>query len=131
LYDVDPERAEALAQRVRCHHAGAQVDVTMEPVAVASSVQGLVNTTPVGMAKVPGSPICLDLLRPTMWVADIIYFPAETELLRAARKLGCRTMNGGGMAVCQAVKAFHAFTSRHADPIRMRQHFQDLCGRVA
>jgi len=130
IYDVDLERAEDLAQRLRRRHSGAQVGVTKEPAAAVSGVQGLVNTTPVGMAKMPGSPIRCDLLHATMWVADVIYFPAETELLRAGRKLGCRIMNGGGMAVFQAVKAFYAFTGRSADPNRMRRHFEELSGRL-
>ena len=103
------------------------VAVTKEPWDAVLAVQGLVNATPVGMAKMPGSPIRADLLRPSLWVADVIYFPAETELLRAARRLGCRTMNGGSMAVFQAVQAFHAFTGRRADPDRMHRHFQELC----
>jgi len=131
IYDVDLQRAEALAQRLMRHFPAADIAVANEPATAVSAVQGLVNTTPVGMAKVPGTPIGASLLRPSLWVADVIYFPAETELLRAARALGCRTMNGGSMAVFQAVKAFHAFTGRYADPDRMRQHFQELCGRVA
>ena len=101
-----------------------------EPCEAMPAVQGLVNTTPVGMAKLPGTPMRTDLLRPSLWVADVIYFPAETELLRTARALGCRTMNGGSMAVFQAVQAFHAFTGRSADPDRLHRHFQELCDRV-
>jgi shikimate dehydrogenase len=127
IYDVDLEQAERLAQRLVPHFPGARVTVTKEPWHAVLAVQGLVNTTPVGMAKVPGSPLSVDLLRPSLWVADVIYFPSETELLRAARRLGCRNMNGGSMAVFQAVQAFHAFTGRRADPDRMHRHFQELC----
>ena len=65
---------------------------------VIASANGLVNATPVGMAKYPGMPVAAQLLREELGVADIVYFPLETELLRAARALGCRTMSGGGMA---------------------------------
>jgi shikimate dehydrogenase len=131
IYDVDQERAERLAQRLVAHFPGARVTVTKEPWDAVLAVQGLVNATPIGMAKMPGSPIRADLLRPSMWVADVIYFPAETELLRAARRLGCRTMNGGSMAVFQAVQAFHAFTGRRADADRVHRHFRELCDGVA
>lgn len=131
IYDVDVTRAAGLAQRLAPHFPGAQVGTTQEPWDVVLSAQGLVNTTPVGMAKMPGTPIRTDLLRPSLWVADVIYFPAETALLRAARALGCRTMNGGSMAVFQAVQAFHAFTGRCPDADRMQRHFQELCDRVA
>jgi shikimate dehydrogenase len=66
------------------------------------------------------------LLRPELWVADIVYFPLETEFLRTARVLGCRTMSGGGMAVFQAVGAFRLFTGIEPDAERMRQHFQSM-----
>ncbi len=44
---------------------------------------GLVNATPLGMARYPGMALPAELLRPDLWVADIVYFPLETELLRA------------------------------------------------
>ena len=76
------------------------------------------------MAKYPGLPLPAELLRPELWVAEIVYFPMETELLRRARALGCRTLDGGGMAVFQAVEAFRLFTGidarrrAHAAPLR-------------
>ena len=87
---------------------------------------GAVNTTPLGMAKYPGMAVPAELLRPDLWVADIVYFPLETELLREARNRGCRTMSGGGMAVFQAVGAFRLFTGREPDPSRMLRHFSEM-----
>ena len=75
----------------------------------------MVNATPVGMAKYPGMPFDTSLLARDHWVADIVYFPAETELLAKARALGCRTLSGTGMAIYQAVRAFELFTGEHAD----------------
>ena len=66
-----------------------------------------------------GLPIPAQWLRPSMWVADIIYFPLETELLRQARLLGCRTLNGVTMVVFQAAAAFDLFTGLTADRERM------------
>ena len=71
-------------------------------------------------------PLPATLLRPSLWVAEIVYFPIETELLRAARQLGCRTLDGSGMAVYQAVGAFELFTSVHADAAAMRRDFDQL-----
>ena len=88
-----------------------------------AEADGLVNTTPVGMAKLPGTPLPVELLHARLWVAEIIYFPLETELLRAARALGCRTLDGSNMAVFQAVKAFELFSGRQADAARMQAHF--------
>jgi shikimate dehydrogenase len=44
-------------------------------------------------------------------------------LIRAAKRLGCRTLDGGGMAVFQAVEAFRLFTGRQANVERMLRHF--------
>ena len=78
------------------------------------------------MAKLPGMPIDMGLIQPRHWVADIIYFPLETALLRHARALGCQTLGGEGMAVLQAVRAFELFTGRAADPARMRATFSSF-----
>ncbi len=50
----------------------------------------------------------------------------ETELLQAARALGCRTVDGGTMAVGQAIGAFEFFTGLKADTARMERHFRRL-----
>jgi shikimate dehydrogenase len=78
------------------------------------------------MAQHPGTPLPADLLHPGLWVADIVYRPLETGLLRHARALGCRTLDGGGMVVFQAAHAFHLFTGREPDAERMLAHLADL-----
>ena len=57
-----------------------------------------------------GRPVPKALLRPGLWVADVVYRPLETELLRDARAAGCRTLDGGGMVVLQAAGSFERFT---------------------
>ncbi|SFC68657.1 shikimate dehydrogenase [Nocardioides terrae] len=87
---------------------------------------GVVNATPVGMLGHEGLPVPEALLRPELWVSDVVYFPLETELIRLARDRGCRVVPGGGMAVQQAVGAFEYFTGEVADPVRMTAHFDEL-----
>ena len=94
--------------------------------AAVARADGVVNATPVGMAKLPGTPIDTALLDPSQWVADIIYFPLETAFLKAARGLGCRTLAGEGMAIFQAVRAFELFTGQPADAERMGDTFRKL-----
>ncbi|SEP22310.1 shikimate dehydrogenase [Salinihabitans flavidus] len=106
--------------------AGPCASAVTDVAAAAAAADGIVNATPVGMAKLPGTPIDPALLAPRHWVADIVYFPLETELLRVARSRGCRTLSGEGMAVFQAVRAFELFTGRTADPARMRETFRSL-----
>ncbi len=119
IYDTDSARAVALAERAGAT-AVADLAQTMQ------TVDGLIQATPIGMANHPGAPLPLALLQPRHWVAEIIYFPLETELLRHARALGCRTMDGGGMAVFQAVEAFRLFTGVTPDAERMLQRFAAL-----
>ncbi len=86
--------------------------------------RGVVNCTPVGMAKLPGMALPPQLLRQGLWVADIVYVPLRTELLRRAEAVGCRTLEGGGMAVFQAAEAFRLFTGMAPDAERMLVQFQ-------
>jgi shikimate dehydrogenase len=74
----------------------------------------------------PGMPLDAELLQPGLWVADIVYRPLDTELLRHARGLGCRTLDGGGMAVFQAAGSFELFTGVEPDRERMLRHFAEL-----
>src|SRR5712671_3125940 len=115
--------SEAGRDRVVQFGAGGAGAAVADAVAAAD---GLVNTTPVGMAKLPGSVVPERWLRPELWVADIVYFPLETELLRAAGKLGCRTMSGAGMAVFQAAGAFELFSGLAPDVERMLGHFERM-----
>lgn len=127
IYDKDAARAKnlaaALAARVgpqRCRAADDLAD------AVAAA-DGVVNATPIGMYGYPGMAIPLELLRPALWVADVVYTPLETPLIAAARRLGCRVMTGGGMCVHQAAEAFHLFTGIRPDVARMHRLFATLC----
>lgn len=124
IFDVDTVRVEQLARQVRSNRQGLTVEpVTTLDAASCANLSGIVNASPVGMAKTPGTPFPLALLKPDMWVADIVYFPLETELLAGARRLGCRVLPGSGMAVFQAVRAFELFTGQRADPVRMKATF--------
>lgn len=124
LFDTSVSRAEELAERLNARFGGrviAQADLE----AAFAQTSGVVNTTPVGMAKYPGLPFAPRLLSPHHWVAEIIYFPAETALLKLARGLGCRTLSGLGMAVNQAVRAFELFTGIMPDTAAMARHFAE------
>ncbi|WP_198952379.1 shikimate dehydrogenase [Phaeobacter sp. 22II1-1F12B] len=121
IADTRTEVAQALALGV-----GSVATAVSNLAEAASACDGIVNATPVGMAKLPGTPIDAKLLSERHWVADIVYFPLETAFLKAARATGCRTLSGEGMAVFQAVRAFELFTGRPADPDRMRQTFRRL-----
>ena len=123
ISDTDTPRAEALAADLAARFGAGRAVAVGDLAAEVAAADGLVNCTPVGMAKLPGTPLPVALLRPALWIAEIVYFPLETELLRAARAIGCRTLDGGGMAVFQAVGAFRLFTGLEPDAARMQRHF--------
>lgn len=126
VVDAMPRRAQALAGALNQTHAGARAQA-QDPVATAlPGATGLVHATPSGMAKQPGLPLDVALLRPGLWVSEIVYFPLDTPLLQAARSRGCRVADGGGMAVGQALGAFEHFTGLRADIGRMDSHFRRL-----
>lgn len=128
VLDLDEERARALASALNSRfglgraHWGALSSLGE----ALRSADGLAHATPTGMAEHPGMPLPPELLRPELWVAGIVYRPLETPLVRAARAIGCRVLDGGGMAVFQAVDAFRLFTGIEPDGERMLEHFAEL-----
>jgi shikimate dehydrogenase len=126
IFDVETGRAHSLADNLNQHFGAGRAVVGYDLPGTLAQADGLVNTTPMGMKKLPGMPVPAELLRAQLWVAEIVYFPLETELLRTARQLGCRTLDGGTMAVFQAVKAFELFSGVAPDAQRMLAHFQGM-----
>jgi shikimate dehydrogenase len=126
ILDLDHSRATALTAGLSLRFPDRKVHAVETLKAALTDAHGLVNATPIGMSKHPGSAVPAQLLRPDLWVADIVYFPLNTALLRAAQAAGCRTLEGGGMAVYQAVRAFELFTGRSANAARMRRHFDRI-----
>ncbi|SAK69815.1 shikimate 5-dehydrogenase [Caballeronia pedi] len=129
LFDSDAARAAALAAELGARFADRVVKSGGDLRETLASASGLIHATPTGMAKLPGMPLPAEYLHKELWVAEIVYFPLETELLKAAKALGCRTVSGGGMAVCQAVDALRIFTGCEPDAERMFAHFQTLLER--
>ncbi len=103
LVNRSRDRAQALAQpygdRVRV--------ITWDEVRATLPKAGLVvNTTSLGMKGQPALPLDVSVLRPDAAVADLVYVPLETELLKAAKARGLRTADGLGMLLHQAVRGF-------------------------
>lgn len=123
ITDIDPARAQELAARL-CERFGAGRAVAVEAASLDTArIDGIVNSTPMGMAAYPAPAIDPALILPRHWVADIVYFPLETRLLSIARERGCRVLDGSGMAVGQAALAFTIFTGHPADKARMQASF--------
>jgi shikimate dehydrogenase len=128
VVDLDIDRAAALAGELGGRHPGARIDTeSFDKLSIVlPHSDGVVHCTPTGMAEHPGMPFDPALLHRQLWVADIVYRPLDTALLTAARDAGCRTLDGGHMAVHQAAIAFELITGRTPDADRMSRHFRTL-----
>jgi shikimate dehydrogenase len=123
VFDTDAGKAGELVERLSALFPG-RIAVGQDLAASMAAADGLINTTPLGMADFPGMAVPAQMLRPELWVAEVVYFPLETELLRCARAIGCRTVDGGGMVVFQAAQAFELMTGVRPDAERMLQRFR-------
>jgi len=131
IVDIDAARAADLADALGRRHGSERVRATTVVEEALADATGLVHATPTGMDKRPGLPLPEALLRPALWVSEIVYFPIETALLRAARARGCATVDGGTMAVGQAVGAFELFTGVAPDAARMEAHLRAMLAGAA
>jgi len=112
-------KAEALAAEIKRRFPPVRAAVGYPPAAVDL----VLNATSLGLR--PGDPSPLDekqfSLKRTRAVYDLIYNPAETALLQAARANGCQTANGLGMLLHQGAKAFEIWTGKPAPLDVMRR----------
>lgn len=102
-----PDRAAAAAELAGVARVGVAGDI--------GSVDIVVNATSIGMGT-GEVPFDATLLRRSHVVADLVYLPLQTALLRAAGAAGCRLVDGLGMLVHQAVAQQELWTARRPDP---------------
>jgi shikimate dehydrogenase len=123
VHDTDTARAAALVADLMLHYGAGRCRLTESLSEVISAVAGVINATPVGMQGIPGNPVPVAALDARHWVADVIYTPIETQLVKAARAAGARVLTGGGMCVHQAAETFRLFTGLQPDVARMHRTF--------
>ena len=128
LVNRTSSKAEAIATEIRQQVPSARVQVGYP----ACGIDLLLNATSLGLRADDASP--LDerqfSFKQTRAVYDMIYRPAETKLLAAAKVAGCRTANGLGMLVHQGAKAFEIWTGKPAPMAVMRRAVeQSIYGR--
>jgi shikimate dehydrogenase len=123
VHDTNAAQAEALVADLALHYGAARSRLAGALPEAIPAASGVVNATPVGMQGIPGNPVPVAAVAPRHWVADVIYTPIETELIKAARLAGARVLTGGGMCVHQAAETFRLFTGLEADVARMHRTF--------
>lgn len=114
VYSRDQGRAESAAGRWNDSRVqGRSLDLF-------SPADLVVHATPVGLTGNPGSLFDAERLRGCGLLYEMIYSPAETALMRAARDAGVRAVGGMGMFIAQALGAFRLWTGIEADPEEAR-----------
>ncbi len=128
---VIANRSEARAREV-ADACGARGSVPWDDAAATvAEVDVVINATSVGMVA-PGEPAGAPLpgaaLRAGLVVMDIVYKPVETELLRAARAAGARTVHGGRMLLHQAGGQWSLYTGQPAPLVAMDEALRAAMG---
>jgi shikimate dehydrogenase len=119
LVNRTASKAEEIAGEINKQFSAVKVSVGYPK----TNVDLLLNATSLGLKPDDGSPLDEKQfsLKQTRAVYDMIYKPAETKLLAAAKAAGCQTANGLGMLVGQGAKAFELWTGQPAPVAAMRR----------
>ena len=126
FYNTGVENVRKINENTKCKAAMFDLaDTEALRREIADSVM-VANATCVGMKPLMGKTWLPDpsYLRPDLIVTDTIYAPAETEFLRIAKEVGCKTMNGFGMMLFQGAAAFKLWTGKDM-PI---EHMKEVLG---
>jgi len=118
LFDVDDERAQALASRIAAVHPHLQVTTDINDPAGHDIV---VNATPMGMRSDDPLPVDVDRIEPGTWVGDVVMSDQMTPLLTAAQARGCPVQVGIDMLFEQIPEYLEFFGFPSTSPEFLRQ----------
>jgi shikimate dehydrogenase len=122
LFDIDQKKVASLVAIVREFFPNVAVQGVgqIEDLKIKES-DILVNATPIGMKEADPLLVPKEGLHQGLFVYDLIYNPAETKLLKAAKESGCQCANGLGMLLYQGCLAFEKWTNKKAPVDVMRK----------
>lgn len=126
VHDRDPLAARALVDRFAAIARGRITTSDADLLGWLKRADGVVHVTPMGMVEHPGVAFEPERLSADAWVAEIVYRPLQTELVRRARARGLATLDGGLMAVGQAYDSLRLITGLEPDRDRMLAHFHEI-----
>ncbi len=94
---------------------------------VPDALDIVINGTSIGLYDEDARlAVDIDSLKPDMVVADVVFNPPETRLLRDATACGCKALDGLGMLVNQGVIGVRYWTGIDPDPSIMRQTLEEI-----
>jgi shikimate dehydrogenase len=119
IFDPDDRKGRALADALR-QSADLPVRLANSVEEAMEGVDGLVNSTPLGMIGHPGSAFPIEWLKRARWAFDAVYTPIETDFLAAAGAAGLSILSGYELFFHQGVDAFRLFTGVEVDQPALR-----------
>ncbi|GGM96729.1 shikimate dehydrogenase [Streptomyces fuscichromogenes] len=133
LVDTDQARASALAAAVNRHAEGRPAEAgTVDALDHhLKQADGLVNAPPSGGSSDRLTRTLVESLRSDLWISDLDHRPDAASLAKAARGLGCPTLQGGSLLVHAAARTFQLVTGRGAHTAHMLGDFADLMAEPA
>jgi shikimate dehydrogenase len=127
IYDIDARKAARLVQALEEFYPKVRARAVDSIAGLKiGEAQMLVNATPVGMKEADPLLVPVQELRPELFVYDLIYNPAQTKLIAAAREAGCRAVNGSGMLLHQGCLAFEHWMAQEAPVEVMRRALEEV-----
>jgi shikimate dehydrogenase len=123
-----PERGQALADLLSARTSVAAQFVSLAgEYSIPATTAIFINATSVGLGDDSARlPVSVESLRLDLIVADVVFNPPQTWLIRTAADRGCRTIDGLGMLVNQAVISFKIWTGREPDAGVMRDALEEF-----
>lgn len=122
------ERGDALAKLVQDKTGVPTTFVAWQgDYAAPGDVDVLINCTSIGLNDPSGRvPVDFNTVPPSCVVADVVFNPAETQFLKAAKARGCKTLDGLGMLVNQGAIAFRTWTGVEPNRAVMRDAVEEF-----
>jgi len=121
------ERGQSLVELLNSKtNAKAQLAALTANYSIPENVAIFINATSIGLGDGAAHvPVDVQSLRPELIVADVVFNPPQTWLIRTAGERGCRTIDGLGMLVNQAVICFKIWTGVDPDAGVMRDALEE------
>ncbi|MDK3073835.1 shikimate dehydrogenase [Sedimentitalea sp. JM2-8] len=123
--DLDPAKAEALADALRALESDTRIETFSDPVAAARGADGIINCTPLGMVGIGGSALPFEAMKGAAWAFDAVYTPVETPFLMDAERAGLTVISGYELFFGQGIDAWSIFTGIGLDHAALRAAIQE------
>lgn len=129
--DIDEKKCEDLKTHFKRYYDEKRLDIVNKEYlkSIVEKIGLLINATPIGMNDSDPSPIDKSLLRPGLYVYDLVYNQPMTRLVKDARRAKAHAATGLGMLLFQGALAFEIWTAKSAPVAIMRKALKDALKR--